>query len=62
MIIAVITIGIVVGSVAVKETVGHNLVNALRLPEAVRGGLGEQARRCGAKGRDETDGTEPNEF
>lgn len=37
---SIVSIGVVVRRIAVEETVGHDLVNTLRLPEAVGNGLG----------------------
>ena len=48
---AVIAFGVVVGGVAVEEAVGNDLVDALRLPEGIREGLGARGRREAGNGR-----------
>ena len=51
---------IVVCGIAVEETVGENLVDALRPPEAVGTGLGANARRATTPRGDETNDNEPD--
>ena len=54
--------GIVVGSVAIEEAVGENLVDALRLPETVGTRLGQQRRSLAAQEHEEGTGQETDCF
>ena len=58
----IISVGVVVGGVAVEETVRHDLINTLRLPEGIGTGLGGSPWRAETKRGDEAAGDEPGGF